>query len=59
MNAEEPYVLHIDDRASIEHEIRHYDDPRAASIGALKIVQKGLALDAKLVSVRVSRWQPW
>ena len=40
MNAQEPYVLHIDDRASIEHEIRHYDDPRAASIGALKIVQK-------------------
>lgn len=40
MNAQEPYALHIDDRASIEHEIRHYDDPRAASIGALKIVQK-------------------
>jgi NADH-quinone oxidoreductase subunit E len=35
-----PYVLHADDRASIEEEMRHYEDPRAASIGALKIVQK-------------------
>jgi NADH-quinone oxidoreductase subunit E len=34
------YVLHVDDCASIEEEIRHYEDPRAASIGALKIVQK-------------------
>jgi NADH-quinone oxidoreductase subunit E len=36
----EPYTLHVDDRQSIEEEIRHYEDPRAASIGALKIVQK-------------------
>jgi len=36
----EPYALHADDRASIEQEMRHYEDPRAASIGALKIVQK-------------------
>ena len=36
----EPYALHVDDRESIEEEMRHYEDPRAASIGALKIVQK-------------------
>jgi NADH-quinone oxidoreductase subunit E len=35
----EPFVLHADDRAAIEHEIHHYEDPRAASIEALKIVQ--------------------
>lgn len=34
------YALHLDDLASIEREMRHYDDPRAASIGALKIVQR-------------------
>ena len=34
------YLLHVDDCVSIEEEMRHYDDPRAASIGALKIVQK-------------------
>jgi NADH-quinone oxidoreductase subunit E len=36
----ESFVMHADDRAAIEHEIHHYDDPRAASIEALKIVQK-------------------
>jgi NADH-quinone oxidoreductase subunit E len=36
----EPFALHVDDCASIEEEMRHYEDPRAASIGALKIVQK-------------------
>lgn len=36
----EAYVLHAEDGALIEEEMRHYDDPRAASIGALKIVQK-------------------
>jgi NADH-quinone oxidoreductase subunit E len=36
----EPFVLHADDRAAIEHETHHYEDPRAASIEALKIVQK-------------------
>ncbi len=35
----EPFVLHPDDRAAIEHETHHYEDPRAASIEALKIVQ--------------------
>ncbi len=35
----EPFALHPDDRAAIEHETHHYEDPRAASIEALKIVQ--------------------
>jgi NADH-quinone oxidoreductase subunit E len=34
-----PFMLHDDDRAAIEHETHHYEDPRAASIEALKIVQ--------------------
>jgi NADH-quinone oxidoreductase subunit E len=49
----EPYALHVDDCASIEHEIRHYEDPRAASIGALKIVQKrhGWVPDAAIPAI--------
>src|SRR5580700_6272238 len=48
-----PYVLHVDDSASIEAEMRHYDDPRAASIGALKIVQKrhGWVPDAAIPAI--------
>ena len=48
-----PYVLHVDDSASIEAEKRHYDDPRAASIGALKIVQKrhGWVPDAAIPAI--------
>lgn len=34
-----PFVLHDDDRAAIAHETHHYEDPRAACIEALKIVQ--------------------
>ena len=34
-----PFVLHDDDRAAIAGETHHYEDPRAASIEALKIVQ--------------------
>ncbi|UCQ55205.1 NADH-quinone oxidoreductase subunit NuoE [Edwardsiella tarda] len=34
------FVLSDNARAEIEHEIQHYEDPRAASIEALKIVQK-------------------
>lgn len=34
------FAMHADDRAAIEHETHHYEDPRAASIEALKIVQK-------------------
>lgn len=37
--AARPFMLHPDDRAAIEHETHHYEDPRAASIEALKIVQ--------------------
>jgi NADH-quinone oxidoreductase subunit E len=36
----ERFVLHAEDRAVIEHETHHYEDPRAASITALKLVQK-------------------
>lgn len=39
-NPHEAYVIHEDDRAEIEHHIHHYDDPRAASIDALKVIQK-------------------
>lgn len=34
------YTFHPQDREEIMHSIEHYDDPRAASIDALKIVQK-------------------
>jgi len=34
------YAFHPQDREAIGHCIEHYDDPRAASIDALKIVQK-------------------
>lgn len=36
----ERFTLAPEDREAIEHEMSHYDDPRAASIEALKIVQK-------------------
>jgi NADH-quinone oxidoreductase subunit E len=36
------FELHPDDRAAIEHETHHYEDPRAACIEALKTVQKRL-----------------
>jgi len=36
----ENFVLEAEDRAAIEDETHHYEDPRAASIAALKIVQK-------------------
>jgi NADH-quinone oxidoreductase subunit E len=34
------FELSAAERAAIEHEMSHYEDPRAASIGALKIVQQ-------------------
>lgn len=34
------FVLSASEREAIEHEIHHYEDARAASIEALKIVQK-------------------
>lgn len=36
----EKFQLTAEERAEIEHEKTHYEDPRAASIEALKIVQK-------------------
>ncbi|EIT68334.1 MULTISPECIES: NADH-quinone oxidoreductase subunit NuoE [Hydrocarboniphaga] len=36
----EPFVLSEQERHEIEHELHHYPDSRAASIEALKIVQK-------------------
>jgi len=47
------FELHVDDRASIEREMRQYEDPRAASIGALKIVQKrhGWVPDAAIPAI--------
>jgi NADH-quinone oxidoreductase subunit E len=35
-----PYLFSAEERAEIEHEMSHFEDPRAASIEALKIVQK-------------------
>jgi NADH-quinone oxidoreductase subunit E len=48
-----PYALDVEDCAAIEDEMRHYDDPRAASIGALKIVQKrhGWVPDAAIPAI--------
>jgi len=37
---EAAFELSAEERAEIEHEICHYPDPRAASIEALKVVQK-------------------
>lgn len=36
----EPYILADEDRAEIEHHVHHYDDSRAASIDALKVIQR-------------------
>jgi NADH-quinone oxidoreductase subunit E len=49
----ESYAVHVDDCASIENEMGHYDDPRAASIVALKIVQKrhGWVPDAAIPAI--------
>lgn len=35
-----PFVLTSEERSAIEHERAHYENPRAASIEALKIVQQ-------------------
>ncbi len=40
MTPASPFVLSDEERAAIEHERGHYENPRAASIEALKIVQK-------------------
>jgi NADH-quinone oxidoreductase subunit E len=48
-----PFALHVDDFVSIEEEMGHYADPRAATIGALKIVQKrhGWVPDAAIPAI--------
>ena len=56
-----PFDLHVDDRDAIREEMRHYEDPRGASIAALKIVQQrhgwvpdgALSEIAKLLGVSV------
>jgi NADH-quinone oxidoreductase subunit E len=49
----QPYALHAEDFMAIEEEMGHYADPRAASIGALKIVQKrhGWVPDAAIPAI--------
>lgn len=37
---QQPFALTAEERDAIEHEKHHYEDPRAASIEALKLVQK-------------------
>lgn len=39
-HAPEPFLLSDTERVEIQHEISHYPDPRAASIEALKVVQR-------------------
>lgn len=38
--ATDGFVLHDEDRQAIEHELTHYEQPQAACIEALKIVQR-------------------
>jgi NADH-quinone oxidoreductase subunit E len=47
------FELSSEERHAIEHEMAHYPDPRAASIGALKIVQekRGWVSDGAIVAV--------
>tara|TARA_R110000787_G_scaffold20281_28_gene60466 strand:+ start:4295 stop:4822 length:528 start_codon:yes stop_codon:yes gene_type:complete len=53
LNKAEPFVLSDAERAEIAEEMHHYPDTRAASIGALKIVQKyrGWVPDAAIGSI--------
>ena len=45
----EAFELSAAEREAIEHEMHHYEDPRAASIEALKIVQKQRGVCLKFV----------
>jgi len=47
------FALSETERSAIEHEMHHYEDPRAASIEALKIVQKqrGWVPDAAIPAI--------
>ncbi len=48
-----PYVLSADERNEIEHALQHYPDSRAASVDALKVVQKrhGYVPDAAIPAI--------
>ncbi|WP_324734495.1 NADH-quinone oxidoreductase subunit NuoE [Pseudomonas paeninsulae] len=47
------FILSASERMAIEHELAHYEDPRAASIEALKIVQqqRGWVPDGAIQSI--------
>ncbi|WP_457808950.1 NADH-quinone oxidoreductase subunit NuoE [Kushneria sp. EE4] len=47
------FELTEEERSEIEHEMGHYENPRAASIGALKIVQKrrGWVSDGAVIAI--------
>lgn len=49
----EPYLLTDEERHEIEHHMAHYEDPRAASIDALKLIQKhhGWVSDSAIVAI--------
>jgi NADH-quinone oxidoreductase subunit E len=49
----EPYELTVEERTEIEHHMAHYEDPRAASIDALKLIQKhhGWVSDSAIVAI--------
>ncbi len=49
----EPYLLTDEERHEIEHHMGHYEDPRAASIDALKLIQKhhGWVSDGAIVAI--------
>ena len=49
----EPFALSASELTAIQHEMHHYEDPRAASIEALKIVQKerGWVPDGAITSI--------
>ena len=50
---EEQFELSAEERAEIEHEMHHYEDARAASIEALKIIQKnrGWVPDGAIIAI--------
>jgi hypothetical protein len=51
----EPFALSASELAAIQHEMHHYEDPRAATIEALKLVQKerGWVPDGAIYAIAV------
>lgn len=49
----EPYELTVEERTEIEHHMAHYEDPRAATIDALKLIQRhhGWVSDSAIVAI--------